>query len=233
MSVVDRVNKAWDRIDAWYAKNTPDWTLPKGATDEEIDALAKHLNVVFPEEFRVSLKRHNGIKEGQWPMTCLHSIKQIQSSWDSWKEQDQEGELEHEDVETDGTFQQKFWCESWIEIDSDKMAAGGVVMDLAPGPKGHVGQILFFDHVEGPSGPAYSDYAAYLEDMANKLEKGECEVTDDCLAWLGGSAKGEGDKDEDEDEDEDEEGEEYEDEIEEDEDDEEEKTNKSKKKVKK
>lgn len=220
-SVVERVNKAWDRLEAWYAKNAPEWTLSKGATDEEIDSLAKHLNVTLPEEFRVSLKRHNGIEDLKWPMTWLLSTKEIQRLWDSWVGM----EGENDDlVESDGTFQKKFWCRSWVQIDSDGGSSNGNVIDLAPGPKGHIGQILFFDHGEGPSGPTYPDLAAYLEDMATKLEEGKYIVDDDRLADNEDENEGEENGSHEEDEDESEEDDEV---------DKEEEKSKSKKKVKK
>ena len=230
MSAVERVNKAWDRIDAWYAKNAPDWTLPGGATDAEIDALAAHLKLTFPEEFRVSLKRHNGIPEGQWPKNWLNPVKEIQSEWDSWTELCKKDES-MEATEKSDAYQNKFWCEGWVPIDSDG-GGNGFVMDLAPGPKGREGQILFFDHESGPDGPRFQDFAGYLEEIANELEKGRYVVNDDFLEENeeDDDEEGEGDEEEDGDEDEDE-GDDDED-YEEDEEDEEEEKNK-KKKVKK
>ena len=223
MTAVERVNKAWDRIDAWYKKNAPSWELPKGATDAEIDELAKHMNLTFPEEFRVSLKRHNGIDEGQWPKSCLNSIERIKSEWDVWTDLLNGGDFDESKVDSEGVFEPKWWSAKWVPIDADG-AGNGSVMDLAPGPKGKMTQILDMDHETGPSGPLYPDFPAYLEDMANKFEKGNFAVEDDYLEEVGGDDEdGEGDDDDEGDDDED---------FEEDEEEEEEEP-KNKKKAKK
>ena len=227
MSAVERVNKAWDRIEVWYAKNAPKWTLSAGTSDEEIDAVAKHLEVTFPEELRVSLKRHNGIEDGHWPKGWLLPVNSIKDEWWSWTETERGGDFVDDDVETDGTFQKKFWCDKWVPIDGD---GGGNchILDLAPGPKGRIGQVLFFDHEVGPSKSDFPDFAGYLEAIADGLEKGRYYVEGDTyIADKEGDEDGEGDEDEEGDEgDEDEEDEE-------DAEDEEEEKPKNKKKVKK
>ena len=230
MSAVERVNKAWDRIEAWYNTNAPKWELPKGATDAEIDAVAAHIKVTLPEEFRVSLKRHNGTADGQWAHVCLCSTEKIKSEWDTWAEclENSDYECNEDDIETNDAFQAKWFCESWVPIDSDGTGNNNA-LDFAPGPKGQTGQILYLDHEDGPSGPKYPDYAGYLEKIADKLEKGNYAVNDDFLEEIGGSDDEDG---EGEDEDEDGDDDEYGDDGEEDEEDEEEKP-KNKKKVKK
>ena len=216
---MERVNKAWDRIDAWYRKNAPSWELPKGATDAEIDELAKHLNLTLPEEFRVSLKRHNGIDEGHWPKNCLHSIKEIQVDWDMRDH----AIVDDDEVETDGFFEGTWWHKKWVLIDWDG-AGNGSVMDLAPGPKGKMTQILDLDHESGPSGPIYPDFLAYLEEIADRFEKGHFAVEEDDYLEEICDDDGEGDDDDEGDDDED---------FEEEDEEEEEEEPKNKKKVKK
>ena len=227
MSVVERVNKAWDRIDAWYKQNAPKYELPKGATDAELDELAKKLNVTLPEELRVSLKRHNGFEDGKWPKGCLCSADRVPKEWEVWTDCLRDGDFDDEEVESDGTFQAKWWVEAWVPIDADG-GGNGFVIDLAPGPKGKIGQILFMDHEAGPSGPTHPDYAAYLEEIADQLEKGRYVMTEDnYIEDMEGAVDEDGEGDE-EDEDEDgDDGEEYEEEEEEEE------KPKNKKKVKK
>ena len=187
-SSVERVNKAWDCIEAWYNTNAPKWELPKGATDAEIDAVAAHIKVTLPEEFRVSLKRHNGTADGQWAYVCLCSTEKIKSEWDTWAETigDSEYDANVEGIETNDAFQAKWFCESWVPIDSDG-TGNNYAMDFAPGPKGQTGQILYLDNEESPYGPKYSGYTGYLEKIANKLEKGKYALNDDFLEEIGGS----------------------------------------------
>ncbi len=46
------------------------------------------------------------------------------------------------------------------------------MIDMNPGPKGTVGQIVFLYHETGGEGPVYPDYATYLESIATELEAG-------------------------------------------------------------
>ena len=133
-SAVERVNKAWDRIDAWYARNVTNWTLPGGASDEEIDDLAKHLNLTFPEEFRVSLKRHNGVESGNWAgfKGYLLSIQDIKEEWDGWMAPKRDGTHDEYEIAKSDIWKEEYWCEGWVPIDIED--GYGLVMNLAPGP---------------------------------------------------------------------------------------------------
>ena len=229
MSVVERVNKAWDRIEAWYKTTFPDWTPNAGASEADIAALEKDMGITFPEELRVSLKRHNGIEDGKWPRGGLLNLAEIREEWNTWTDMARNDELDDDGVETDGTFQQKWWCESWIPIDQD---GGGNfhMIDLLPGTKGRKGQVLYFYHETGPEKSKYPDYIGYLETVADGFEKGKYTIEESGI--YDNEADGEeGEGDEGDEEGEGDEGDEEDEE--EDEEDEEEEKSKNKKKVKK
>ena len=201
MSAVERVNKAWDRIDSWYAKNKPDETLTEGVTDEQINAVEKHIKLAFPEELRVSLKRHNGFND--WPETrgYLFPLDVIQSEWQFWCEAVKEGDFDDcppVEVPSDGSVQETWWCEGLIPIDG----GDGIhnVIDLAPGPKGRVGQILFFNNEEGLS-KVYPDYASYLEHVADSIEKQGINGEGDQSEEEGAEEAGEGEEEDEDEED--------------------------------
>ena len=170
-SAVERVNKAWDRIDAWYAKNVTDWTLPRGASDEEIDDLAKHLNLTFPEEFRVSLKRHNGVESGKWAgfKSYLLSIQDIIEEWDGWMAPKRDGTHDEYEIAKSDIWKEEYWCEGWVPIDIED--GYGLVMNLAPGPKGRLTQIIIFNMDVGPEEVIHPDYPSYLRLETSKRLK--------------------------------------------------------------
>ena len=170
MSQVERVNAAWDRIEKWFSEKAPDMELGAGAGAADITALETHIGVALPEELKASLMRHNGVEN--WTKGELLSTGRIKNEWD-WRSGLAEDEGYGERPGEDNEFIKNCWFDnSWIPIDADG-GGNGACLDLNPGPKGTVGQILDLDHESGPSGPLFSDFAAYLEKAAEELEGGK------------------------------------------------------------
>lgn len=112
-------------------------------------------------------------EEGKWLFISLLPVAGIKQEWDKWTELLRKGRL-HSSSETYGCWQPGGWCESWIPVD----AYGGGnshCIDMKPGEKGTVGQILI-RHVELGPYLKFTDYAAYLEDVAIKMEAGKFEM---------------------------------------------------------
>ncbi len=176
-SQVERVNTAWDRIEKWYAEKNPDYKLPVGAAASDIADTETHLGFTLPEELKASLMRHNGVLN--WIHIELLSAKRIKDEWSVRAGLVDNGTFDAcNAIVEDNEFLQKCWFnKSWVLIDTDCIA-NGACLDLNPGPKGKVGQIINMDHEMGPSGPLFPDYAAYLENAADLLESGRYEVVD-------------------------------------------------------
>ena len=170
MTETERVNAAWTRIENWLEQNAPSVTLSTGAPAAEIQALESVMNLTFPEGLRTSLLRHNGVDEPNWPKGTLNSLGDIKHEWGIWTNPTQE-EAE-QGVGEEDKIQKCWFSKSWIPIDADG-AGNGACVDLKPGPAGIMGQIIDMDHETGPNGPLFSDYAYYLEDIANTFETGE------------------------------------------------------------
>ncbi|AFZ69747.1 protein involved in beta-1,3-glucan synthesis (plasmid) [Deinococcus peraridilitoris DSM 19664] len=181
-SEVERVHAAWERIERWYAENAPEWELPGGTSDADIDELEQQLDVTFPAAFRASLLRHDGIPDPWWPQGELESVEGIRSSWESWTNLLEDGSFDEANgfVEDNPALKRSWWWRGWVPIDRDG-ASNGACLDLDPGPAGRVGQVIDMDHEVGPSGPHYEDFAAYLEETAEALEDGYYIVNDDQL----------------------------------------------------
>ncbi len=176
MSQVERVNAAWERIEKWFAEKAPDMQLGAGAAAADITAVETHLGLSFPEELKASLMRHNGVDN--WTKGELLSVDRIKSEWSCWAGLVDDGTFDDNVGEEDNDCIQKCWFnKSWIPIDADG-GGNGACLDLNPGPDGTVGQIIDMDHEVGPSGPQFTDFAAYLEDTAESLEKGKYRVED-------------------------------------------------------
>ena len=173
LSEVDRINKIWDSIEAWYAKNGLSDDLLPGASVSEIHNLEAKLDLTLPESLKVSLARHNGI-EYDWPKGRLLGTDGILEFWEMWGEMTNNAEAEEEEDEGDTEIIKTFWSKYWIPIESDDSGAGALI-DLSPGPKGKVGQILYFDDHDRATDVIFENLAALLEDGLRCLEEGKNE----------------------------------------------------------
>ena len=92
------IKEYWNRIEKWFENNKPEFLklLADGATEEEIVEFEKYIMSRLPEDFRESLKIHNGQKD--WGLIFhdgrdnfqLYSIKKIKEEFDyrnkNWQE---------------------------------------------------------------------------------------------------------------------------------------------------
>jgi len=178
MSQVEKVNTAWDRIDKWYNEKFAEAKLPGGAAAADITALETHMNLALPEELKASLMRHNGV--GHWRDGELLSVEGIKDYWNSWIEVLADGAFDDYPGNENGFIQKCLWDKSWIPIHSNGCGCYEII-DMNPGPKGVVGQILYLDHDTGPEDPKFLNLASYLEDFANQLENGKFSTHNGCL----------------------------------------------------
>jgi len=180
MVEVEKLNAAWGRLEKWYAENHPTYTLSSGATPADIIALETHIGLTLPEEMKASLMRHDGLD--QWSSGELLSVESIKGVWNKRAEMIDKGVFfDHESLVEANDFIQKCWLsKSWVPVDS-RGGADGHMVDLNPGPKGKVGQVMYFSHETGPEIPVFSDFVEYLEECARRFESGEYVVVEGCL----------------------------------------------------
>jgi len=171
-SEVERVNAAWDSIEKHFAEKKPDYKLPAGAAAADIAALETLLKFSLPEEFKVSLRRHNGAEE--WTKgKLLHSIESLKGDWGELAGLVDDGGWEESPEGNNEFIQKTFFDKKWIPFDANPETGHVSYIDLNPGTKGKVGQIIKLDPMSGAQGPLFSDFAAYLEDAASLLESGK------------------------------------------------------------
>lgn len=165
----------WQRIETWYAANAPASALRPGASERAVAAAESELGLTFPAEFRASLLRHDGTAEGAWPTGTLLPVEGILSEAGIWRGLLEGGDFgedaDHDASEGGGLTQPGWWVRGWVPVDADG-AGNGAVLDLDPGPRGQVGQLLDMDHEVGPSGPHHASFVAYLRHVADELDSG-------------------------------------------------------------
>lgn len=163
----------WQKIEAWYAENGASHLLNPGASEADITATEKRLNVNFPPELRESLRRHNGSTEDGWVAGELLSLEGIEREHALWTELLNDGAFDINASINAGNeeVQSGWWHPAWIPLDADG-GGNGCFVDTAPGPAGTVGQVRYMDHEVGPESEAQS-LTDYLKEVLEELDSGE------------------------------------------------------------
>jgi molybdopterin molybdotransferase len=148
--------------------------LNDGASNDDIHAVEKELQISFPDDYRESLKIHDGEKDsgivgGPWELTSLDKMIR---EWKVWQTLRDDGTLDKLLQGEPRNPKTKYaWVHAkWIPI---CVNGGGdsYFLDLDPGPTGTLGQIIKHSHEIGTEKIVAPNYTKWLEAIAKKLEK--------------------------------------------------------------
>jgi cell wall assembly regulator SMI1 len=173
--MVSDVGRTWESIERWLAEKSPQALKSQrsGASEDEIADMERYVRMSAPEDFRRSLLLHNpgGFIHG----FNLLKIETIRSRWaemnavmatgklDKWIAGDASGDF----------FTPRWWDRRWLPI-AGSHAGTLVCLDMAPGPKGSVGQVLRLElEDDGPSLAGAQSFAHWLEQFLDALLRGE------------------------------------------------------------
>lgn len=131
---MSEMTSIWQKIEVWYAENGASHLLNPGASEAEITATEKSLNVTFPPELRESLRRHNGSTEDGWVTGELLSLEGIESEHAMWTELLNDGAFDINASINAGNeeVQSGWWYPAWIPLDADGGVAATVVSWTRP-----------------------------------------------------------------------------------------------------
>lgn len=148
------MKELWGRLENWLGNKFPELldSLNEGASEEMISAAEEKMQITFPDDFRESLKIHNGQKGNfEYPGLIggyqLLSLDNIIDEWQVWTQLLDEGafadfdELDaNEMVKTD-----QWWRSKWVPITAN---GGGDhhCLDLDPSTEGISGQVIEMWH---------------------------------------------------------------------------------------
>lgn len=177
MEAATHVAQAWARIEHWLAQNAPAVLggLRPGASDTDIDATESTLKVLFPDDLRAFLRRHDGqdpeaatlLPEGQ-----LLALDDIRDRWSFQQELlDAQEPIMASGSEPDPGVRADWWNPGWIPL-TDDLSSDYLCCDLNPGPGGVRGQVIAFWH-DSPERPVrWPSITAWLTAVADGLESG-------------------------------------------------------------
>jgi cell wall assembly regulator SMI1 len=170
----------WQRLEKWIALHLPDLqtSLVVPASDAEIKAAEEELNLTLPDDFKASLKVHDGQSEsaetGLWFGFVPLPLDKILLEWRQWQEiADEIGdEMQNSERNTSapaGCIKCQYVNAKWIPLCHD-YGGNFIGIDLDPGPKGVVGQIINFGADEDDKFIIAQSYGAFLQNIADQLD---------------------------------------------------------------
>ncbi|MBC6764396.1 glucan synthase [Corynebacterium sp. LK22] len=168
-SKVERVNAAWDRIEAKLG----DDALEAPATEAELDQLEADLGVKLPDYVRASWLRHASVDGEPWDGGWIAPPKSILNDYKLWTQLQADGEFDDFEAESMDSADSdgKWYHEAWIPLVMD-FGGNNYCLDMRSG------KMVSMDHEVGPEFLDYADWPAYLEAAADSLE-------DTGLPWNG------------------------------------------------
>ena len=190
---MSNIMQLWTRLETWSKENAPAMLseLNPGATDEQLDKLEKSLGRSLPDDYRDSLRIHNGEADG-WPfrvfadMGSYHSCDALLEDRSAYLEiaEDQDDDFEDEDgdvITVDGPVKPVTFHKAWIPI----MNSNGDIywaLDFAPEAGGVDGQVIEVD-IEGCSWRVVANsFGELMSKYVAALEAGEYEIDSEGLA---------------------------------------------------
>jgi cell wall assembly regulator SMI1 len=174
------MNEIWKRLETWLAEHAPRIleSLNPPATAESLAACEARLGVRLPEDVRASYIRHDGQAYIQpfgapglfdgWRWLPLAGVVRL---WTTWKELLDNGTIDNTPEETNGQVVGDWWNAEWIPF-ADSGMGYDRSLDLHPGPRGSVGQVITVCH-DDPRRPVLaSSFREWLWDYLLDLEAG-------------------------------------------------------------
>jgi cell wall assembly regulator SMI1 len=140
----------WSRLDAIAKPFGKTLRLRAGASEEAIAAAEATMKLAIPPDLRAALKLHDGQDDSEydacfpWMPGCspLRSLREIVARWE---EEVALAEADTGEAAEDPRLRVGLWLPKRIPIAGTQWWDGdNTYVDLAPGPKGSVGQLISF-----------------------------------------------------------------------------------------
>jgi cell wall assembly regulator SMI1 len=172
------VEAVWARIAAWLRQHTPDEVenLRPPASNRCLNHLEDTTGLRVPPQMEQSYKIHDGFWVemflfGEVYGGHLLSLKAIESDWLRWKKVAVECGFADLAAEPLGPIKPRNWNPCWLPV-TDAGNGNFFCVDLDPAPGGVIGQIIWYDRVEGPVRVVANGFAEWVEQYATDLEFG-------------------------------------------------------------
>ncbi len=178
----------WDDIEMWLQKNINliYLDLLSGAKEKDISSFEKKTGCKLPEQFKNSLRIHDGQGGdasslfGGWQILSLkHSL----GEWQLMKRLFDEGKLNAK-AQSPPTIKPVWWNIKWIPIAANNLG-DLICIDLDPTNLGVVGQIIMFKHMDEDRELLSDGFKNWLGKYLKDLTSGKYAVDGNQLVFKG------------------------------------------------
>lgn len=167
------------RLDAWYAANLPaaSYAFNPPASDEEIAAAEEAFGLTMPSAWRQLYRWHDGENDDRFGHIYglpILPLVQVVYDWQVWKQVLADFGDPYAIPGTgwpEGAVDPAYANPGWIPLTSD-FSGGHIGIDLAPWPKGRIGQIIVFGRDEDNKVVLAESLGGFLGWIADLLEAG-------------------------------------------------------------
>lgn len=138
---VARIGELWRRLGAHVAMiGAPPLGLEAGASEKAIAAAEKTMKLVFPPDFRASLRLHDGQAAGSFPwMPGCAPLAPLARILEEWENQQR---LAAKAKPVKGPIDEHARLKPGVHRTGRVPIAGNALLDLDPGPAGTPGQLI-------------------------------------------------------------------------------------------
>jgi cell wall assembly regulator SMI1 len=173
-----------NRIETWFNEHLPKILadLNPGATESEIEYAENQIGIQFPISFREFYKWHNGQKgnsTGLFYGLEFLSLEGIFEQWKSWSDIIDDDDTINEEIggssHIPGKVKEMYINKKWIPFTHD-WSGNHLGVDLDPGEKGTVGQVINFGTDEDVKFVLADDFQTFLNWLITQLESGNYRV---------------------------------------------------------
>ncbi len=169
------ITQIWERIERELEAQFPHVlaSLNSGATEDEIVAVERVFGMNFLDDFRESLKRHNGQNDEITLMGrgALLPVNEILTQWRSAQESYQDwGYASDHRCISDPGVRSAWWHSRWIPFTMDCVGDYDC-FDYAPATGGRFGQVIEYWHDMEKRPVRASDFKECLSALAESLEQ--------------------------------------------------------------
>lgn len=181
LSADEDMKEILNRIETWFNEHLPKMLtdLNPGATESEIEYAENRIGVQLPMSFREFYKWHNGQKgnsTGLFYGLEFLSLEGIFYKWEIWSDAIDYDERLNEDNNDSkshipGKVKEIYANKKWIPFAHD-WSGNYLGIDLDPGEKGTVGQVINFGADESVKFVLADDFQTFLNWLMTQLESG-------------------------------------------------------------